>query len=125
LSVRFSFEDLQWIPLDVRRKLDLAGLKLSLEAWQHLSTEQREQLIAANDEFAALVTSLCAPGRIATTTPWRSEEALLAIEEAARALGIAIDRARMDDAARYALSHLASRDEEKFRTAIAELGVAF
>lgn len=43
---RFSFEaatyvSLEFVPLAVRRKLDLAGLKISLDGWQALPFEER------------------------------------------------------------------------------------
>ena len=43
MYLRFAFEGdtLEFIPLAVRRKLDLAGLKLSLAAWTALSRAER------------------------------------------------------------------------------------
>jgi hypothetical protein len=124
--VRFSFEDesLEFMPLDVRRKLDLAGVKLSLAEWQRLSLDQRRELVDADDALAVLAM-VPDVERFVPVSPWRSEEALLAIEEAARALSIALDRKALDDRGRYALHYLATRDEARFRAAIAELGVAY
>lgn len=131
----FAFEGennrtLEWMPLDVRRKLDLAGLRLSLAPWQRLTHEQREQLVAAEGAaFVALVVELVPDvPRIEPTAPWRDEEAFAMIAERARALSIPIDSARLhelDDAGRYALFRLADpkKSEEKFRAAVAELGV--
>ena len=123
----FSFEDdgLEFIPLDVRRKLDLAGVKLSLSAWQRLSFEERRALVEAKESFAERLFALGEVQRIPVESPWRGEDALLAAEEAARAIGIAINRTALDDRGRYALCYYASRDEERFRAVIAELGVAY
>lgn len=147
----FAFEGdnnrtLEWIPLDVRRKLDLAGAKLSLAAWQQMSREQREVLIATEidapadvEPYRELVVSLAnaAGGKVEVIVPvafearpWLTDAALLEIEGRARALSIALDRTRiaaLDDAGRYALLRLADprKSEDKFRAAIAELEVAF
>ena len=147
----FAFEGdnnqtLEWIPLDCRRKLDLAGAKLSLAAWQQMSREQREALIAADinsaieaEQYRSLAVNLAGAvgGSVELIVPvafeerpWLTEAAMLEIEERARALAIAIDRARvlaLDDASRYALLRLSDprKSEEKLRAAIAELGVAF
>ncbi|MFO0659967.1 MAG: nitrate reductase associated protein [Polyangiaceae bacterium] len=43
---------LEWIPLDVRRKLDLAGVKLSLSTWQLLSMSERRELCELDGEGA-------------------------------------------------------------------------
>ena len=58
----FAFEadftgDLRCIPMAVRRKLDLAGVKLKLVHWGGLETQERQQLLAWGDgpeEIAAL-----------------------------------------------------------------------
>ena len=42
------------IPLCVRRKLDLAGLKLKLNHWLALSQEQRQELVDWGDDALAL-----------------------------------------------------------------------
>ena len=42
------------IPLCVRRKLDLAGLKLKLSHWLALSQEQRQELVEWGDDALAL-----------------------------------------------------------------------
>ncbi len=147
----FAFEGennrtLDWIPLDVRRKLDLAGAKLSLAGWQQMSREQRVELVetdvaSASDaaRYRELVLKLAnaTGGKLEEIVPvafdarpWSTEAALLEIEERARALSIAIDRTRyvaLDDAGKYALFRLADprKTEDKFRAAISELEVAF
>ncbi|MFZ9621351.1 MAG: nitrate reductase associated protein [Prochlorococcaceae cyanobacterium] len=55
----FDFEadftaDLRCIPMAVRRKLDLAGIKLKLSHWTELSPGERQQLLAWSDTAAAL-----------------------------------------------------------------------
>jgi hypothetical protein len=64
----FEFEpaaarDLEWLPLAVRYKLDLCGLKIGLNEWQALALEQRQALLRcpAGRAFDALVLEL-APG---------------------------------------------------------------
>ena len=123
----FSFEDdgLEFIPLDVRRKLDLAGVKLSLSAWQRLSFEERRALVEAKESWAPRGLARGGGERITVGYPRRGGDSLLAAEEAARAIGIAINRTALDDRGRYALCYYASRDEERFRAVIAELGVAY
>jgi len=151
MSRVFAFEGennqtLEWMPLDVRRKLDLAGAKLSLAAWQQMSREQRESLLAAEvksaedaEKFRDLTVKVAehAGGKCEVIVPvpfdarpWTSESAVLEVEERARALSIAIDRKKLlalDDAGRYALLRLSDprKSEDKFRAAIAELEVAF
>jgi len=55
----FGFEadfltDLRCIPMAVRRKLDLAGVKLKLVQWHGLEQEERQRLVAWGDGAAAL-----------------------------------------------------------------------
>jgi hypothetical protein len=55
----FGFEadftsDLRCIPMAVRRKLDLAGVKLKLQHWAELEEEERRELLAWPDEPAAI-----------------------------------------------------------------------
>jgi hypothetical protein len=57
----FAFEaefsgDLRCIPMAVRRKLDLAGVKLKLVQWAGLSVQERQQLLAWDDSAAAMAT---------------------------------------------------------------------
>jgi len=67
---RFDFEteltdDLELIPITVRRKLDASGVKLHLEEWRRLTLAERRALchlpIATNQEtsvFAAILTEM-------------------------------------------------------------------
>ena len=55
----FAFEadftgDLRCIPMAVRRKLDLAGVKLKLVHWHGLEAEERQRLLAWADAPAAI-----------------------------------------------------------------------
>lgn len=62
----FAFEhdfvgDWRCIPLCVRRKLDLIGLKLKLNHWLAMSREQRQQLVDWDDQPAALAAMATLP----------------------------------------------------------------
>jgi hypothetical protein len=55
----FNFEqefsdDLRCIPMAVRRKLDLAGVKLKLVHWHGLTPGERQQLLAWDDDAGAI-----------------------------------------------------------------------
>lgn len=57
----FGFEadfagDLRCLPMAVRRKLDLAGVKLKLPQWHGLTAEERQRLLAWNDDPEAIAT---------------------------------------------------------------------
>jgi hypothetical protein len=58
-STCFGFEadftsDLRCIPMAVRRKLDLAGVKLKLQHWSELGDAERQELLAWPDDAAAI-----------------------------------------------------------------------
>jgi hypothetical protein len=58
-SRMFRFEadfagDLRCLPLAVRRKLDLAGVKLKLVHWHGLSDDERQRLLAWPDDGTSL-----------------------------------------------------------------------
>ncbi|MEB3276634.1 MAG: nitrate reductase associated protein [Cyanobacteriota bacterium] len=58
-SACFGFEadftaDLRCIPMAVRRKLDLAGVKLKLQHWSELDDTERAALLAWADDPAAI-----------------------------------------------------------------------
>jgi hypothetical protein len=137
----FSFErevyaTLDLIPLGVRRKLDLAGVKLSLAGWQALPLADRRALAEAEvgDEasIVAFGTMLReAAGRAgarldplpAGPHPWRV--AAVPPELGGRVGDEAW--AALDDEARHALLLLArggsAAREERLRVALAELGL--
>ncbi|MFM1800516.1 MAG: hypothetical protein RLZZ117_2794 [Cyanobacteriota bacterium] len=55
----FRFEidfagDLRCLPMAVRRKLDLSGVKLKLTQWHGLTAEERQRLLAWPDDASAL-----------------------------------------------------------------------
>ncbi len=58
-STSFHFEadftaDLRCIPMAVRRKLDLAGIKLKLQHWSELGQAERADLLSWADDPAAI-----------------------------------------------------------------------
>ena len=58
-STCFGFEadftgDLRCIPMAVRRKLDLAGVKLKLQHWSELGEAERQELLTWGDDGAAI-----------------------------------------------------------------------
>ena len=86
----FAFEadftaDLRCIPMAVRRKLDLAGIKLKLAHWSELTEAERQQLLAWDDTTKAIAalrehlltrTRQLAAGKastlpLPTTEPWQ------------------------------------------------------
>lgn len=125
-SAAFPFEsaetrELAFLPLAVRRSLDLLGLHVSLEAWSALSLAERQAWLdasvgggeagglsgsgegEASDPQRALrariLASLEAAGHTArpvepvqaASAPWRSSEATAAIEAAASRLGARVE----------------------------------
>jgi hypothetical protein len=148
MADRFSFEDdlgpeLEFMPLDVRRKLDLAGLKLGLSAWQALSADERRALAEApltrDDDapaFGARVEALAAArGQEVTrlearsSHEWREPAARELVATRARELGVAFDSERwatLADDARYALARLArpEKSADKLRRALATFGLS-
>ena len=142
MTWRYAFEadelgpELAFIPLDVRRRLDLAGLHLSLAAWTAMTPAQRLAICDAEDTFARVVTESASavgqPARVTSPTldaPWRAPEALVRVRDRATTLGASIDAARwgsLDDGARYALFRLAAPEKsaDKLRAALSELGLS-
>jgi hypothetical protein len=134
----FSFErelyaTLELMPLGVRRKLDLAGVKLSLAGWQALPLTDRRALAEAEVDDEAQVAAFARALREAADRagarldplppapcPWRAPS--VPPELQARLDGEAW--AALDDEARYALLHLArGPHEERLRAALVELGL--
>ncbi len=125
------------IPLAVRMKLDLAGLKLSLSAWQRLTNSQRERLCKlhgetneAIDRFGeslrvALADAGCdapAPlgsGRADQIAVWRDPgEIPEAVSGMCRQLGLSVNWNGLGRFGRYVLWHLAARNNSAgFRSA--------
>lgn len=146
----FAFEGennvtLEWMPLDVRRKLDLAGVRLSLAAWQAMPREERARLVSTEiasaaevETYRTLATQLGqkAVGKVEhqvpvpfDAQPWTTDAARDAVVARAKALGLTLDPARwstLDEIARYALFRLSDpkKSEDKLRAALSELGLA-
>mgnify|MGYP001409005608 CR=1 FL=1 len=112
------------IPLCVRRKLDLAGLKLKLSHWLALSQEQRQELVEWGDHALALdqlrgylrrCTTAMADGVVKDLPPavdaaWQQQSVLPAeIHSAAVARGVDLTPQRwaeMSELDRFALCKL-------------------
>jgi hypothetical protein len=134
----FSFESdlyatLAFVPLAVRRKLDLAGRKISLEGWRALALEDRRALADApvdDDGVRAFAEALGAAAAragvslrsIAAGEPvWRGADVPAPLR--ARIAGDAWRG--LDDEIRYVLLKLAEarREPERLDAALAELGL--
>ena len=113
------------IPLCVRRKLDLCGVKLKLNHWLLLSKDQRQPLVDWPDGADALgqlrqhlrdCTRTMADGMAkdlppVSSAPWQQVEVLPdAVQEAATARGVLLSLeqwARLSELDRFALCKLA------------------
>jgi hypothetical protein len=146
MGTAFSFEretheTLAFMPFAVRRKLDLAGVKLSLEGWTALSLDDRRALrdlrVEAPAEVAAFLDRLqTAAARLKIPVsalpdapadpPWRTPSVPSSIRARIDELGAALpdDRwAALDDEDRYVLFRLAEkrRDPERLLAALREI----
>ena len=142
----FSFEqdfigNWRCIPLCVRRKLDLVGVKLKLNHWLALEQLQRQQLVDWSDapsEWAGFrqhlrdLTVGMADGMVkdlppAVDAPWQCmDQVPLAIAEAADQRGVALSVdgwARLSELDRFALCKLArpGHDHHNLDAAFTEL----
>ena len=142
----FSFEqdfigNWRCIPLCVRRKLDLVGIKLKLNHWLALEQPQRQQLVDWSDapsEWAGLrqhlrdLTVGMADGMVkdlppAVDAPWQCMDQMpLAIADAADQRGVALSVegwARLSELDRFALCKLArpGHDHHNLDAAFTEL----
>jgi hypothetical protein len=131
----FAFEadftaDLRCIPMAVRRKLDLAGVKLKLQHWGELSEEERSALLAWPDDPARIEqlrlhllqrTAGLSPGRAkelprASTEPWQQAATPPAVLTASCAqLGLTLRSggwAELDELQRFALVKLSHPGHE-------------
>lgn len=134
------YATLEFMPLEVRRKLDLCGKKLSLQAWQALSIADRETLClqqaerpAQQTKYIALVDSVVSKVN-QTTTPlkpatmpyeWSTAAAFEKVIRRAASLGLNLSIAQwstLEDEKKYILHHLSGheRNENKFRDALNE-----
>ena len=100
------------IPLCVRRKLDLMGLKLKLSHWLELSQEQRQELVNWSDapedleqcrEHLRLLTRSMADGLAkdlspAVDSPWQQADSMpVEVADAAQARGVRLTAAQWAD----------------------------
>jgi len=129
------------IPLCVRRKLDLIGLKLKLSHWLELSQAQRQQLVDWPDQAEALQqlreqlqawTRPMADGEarplpVAEAEPWqRSKPIPEEVQRAARQRQVGLSAqqwAELGELERFALCKLArpGHDHHNLEAAFAEL----
>ncbi len=144
----YGFErdiDARWefMPLELRRRLDVVGLRLSLAPWQSASVESRAALCARGFEtederieFGAAVRALAMScGAVvaevtpaASPPPWEEDAAFDAVRERAAFLGVAVSREwylALGDERRYAVYRLSDgvKRGEKFLAALREFGV--
>ena len=122
--------DLRCLPMAVRRKLDLAGVKLKLVHWHGLAEAERQRLLAWPDDAGALAdlrdwllersTSLPQgpAGSLppATEADWQRPDTLPAVLEAScQELGIPLPLAQwraLDELQRFALVKLSHPGHE-------------
>ena len=133
-------ETLDFVPLGVRRKLDLAAVKISLDAWRKLAIDDRRALrdaivtdAASASAFAESVRAAASRASVETEPlplpalpAWRSDGVPGAIETRLGELGASLDAAAwraLDDEARYLLLALAGkrREPERFELAVKEI----
>jgi hypothetical protein len=146
---RFAFEgdihdSLQCVPLSVRRKLDRAGLKISLEGWQRLLRAERLALCHLPvdsdheiDVYREALRGFCERASVplkrledanASSRTWNDPRVPASIAARVTELGASLtDRAwhSLDEESRYALLKLAppERNPEKVRALLVELGL--
>lgn len=131
---------LTWMPLAFRRRLDLAGLHLSLSSWQALDLSVRRGWcehatdVEALARFAEDVRARCLEAGVAVADEpcvppsWNSPDAARAVWDRASALGAPVTRDldrwnALSEDARYALWRLCdgARREARFVAAVREL----
>ncbi|MGD0678211.1 MAG: nitrate reductase associated protein [Polyangiaceae bacterium] len=145
---RFAFEgdihdSLECVPLSVRRKLDLAALKISLDGWQRLSRPERLALCHLPVDSAheiviyrEILSAFCARAAVplkplddaTPSRPWNSPAVPPSLAARLTELGGALADAAwrlLDEESRYALFKLADpkRDPEKIRALLVELAL--
>ena len=146
---QFRFEadihtSLDCVPLTVRRKLDLAQLKISLQGWQALTRAERLALChlpAESDAdieiYREVLAGLCARAGVAlaplhdadaAARSWNAASVPERLGARLRELGVSLDDGRwraLDEESRYALLKLAdpNKHKEKLHAACVELGL--
>jgi len=131
----FHFEadfsaDLRCIPMAVRRKLDLAGVKLKLVHWHGLEASERQQLLEWSDDPASVISlrhwllarsadlpdGPAKPLEPAQNTDWQQREQLpLVVEQACTQLALALRAGiwgELDELERFALVKLSHPGHE-------------
>lgn len=147
---KFAFEgdihtSLACVPLTVRRKLDLAAIKISLAGWQqlprearlclcHLPVEAPEELAVYRDVLLAFCERHGVPHRpledpSAAARAWNSPTIPPGLAARLPGLGARLDDARwseLDEETRYALVKLSDpkRSSDKLAAALGEVGLA-
>lgn len=144
----FAFEDdfvssLRCIPMAVRYRLDLTGVKLKLNEWSKLSQPERRLLLdrpfaapaevqAWKDEISVMVAKACgaAPSLLPELPAPQWEEPALPsqVREQAASLGIALSDkawASLSTLQRFALIKLSrpGHENRNFRPALEEFGL--
>lgn len=147
-STCFAFEadftsDLRCIPMAVRRKLDLAGVKLKLQHWSELAEAERGELLAWADDPAAIEalrehlmgrTAQLSAGQARELPrpahePWQRTDQLPELLAASCAqLGLAVRAegwAALDELQRFALVKLShpGHEHRNLPRALAEFGL--
>ncbi len=147
-SACFAFEadftaDLRCIPMAVRRKLDLAGVKLKLQHWSELGAGERAELLAWPDDPQAIEalrthlltrTEALGAGRAKElprllAEPWQQGDGLPELVAAScRQLGLAVRAdgwADLDELQRFALVKLShpGHEHRNLPRALAEFGL--
>lgn len=146
---QFRFEgeihaSLECVPLTVRRKLDLAQLKISLEGWQALTRAERLALCHLAVDSAAeieiyreVLRGFCARAAVplkelndpeAAARSWNAPEAPARLAQRAQELSARLDGGTwraLDEESRYALVKLSDpkRNPAKLAAACVELGL--
>lgn len=141
---RFHFdrtpEGLDLMPLEVRYRLDLVGVKLSLAAWQGLALAARIELcthpISTDGERADFIARI--DGLVASVPriepaprppPWCGDEGFATVSARASELGFTLQRAdwdALDDEQRYGLFKTSPKGkrEGRFVDALREFALA-
>jgi hypothetical protein len=127
------YETLEFMPLSVRRKLDLAGVKLHLKEWQALSRAQRMVIchfpVASPEECGVLAAFLRdavkarAGTELATTKPAAPDAGIVPPEIARLIAELKLPQDRwslLDPDERFALAKMARGGADKFMSAWSE-----
>ena len=132
------YETLEFMPLDIRRRSDMAGVRISLAGWQALAFAERLTLgqLSVDTEADLDAYRLIARAMMNRVeqpmkeehraTPWRDAGVTTRVAARARELGFAFEPAgwgALSDSAKYALYRLADskKDPSKLEAALAEL----